>query len=41
MVAAAGVVVNGVTAWLFMRDKSRDINVKGAFLHMAPTLSYR
>lgn len=34
-VAAAGVVVNGVTAWLFMRDKSRDINVKGAFLHMA------
>lgn len=34
-VAAAGVVVNGVTAWLFMRDKSRDMNVKGAFLHMA------
>lgn len=34
-VAAAGVVVNGVTTWLFMRDKSRDMNVKGAFLHMA------
>lgn len=34
-VAAAGVVVNGVTAWLFVRDKSRDMNVKGAFLHMA------
>lgn len=34
-VAAAGVVVNGVTAWLFMKDKSRDMNVKGAFLHMA------
>lgn len=34
-VAAAGVVVNGVTAWLFMRDKERDMNVKGAFLHMA------
>lgn len=34
-VAAAGVVVNGVTAWLFMHDKSRDMNVKGAFLHMA------
>lgn len=34
-VAAAGVVVNGVTAWLFMRDRSRDLNVKGAFLHMA------
>lgn len=34
-VAGAGVVVNGVTAWLFMKDKGRDMNVKGAFLHMA------
>lgn len=34
-VAAVGVVVNGVTAWLFVKDKSRDMNVKGAFLHMA------
>lgn len=34
-VAAAGVAVNGVTAWLFMKDKGRDMNVKGAFLHMA------
>ena len=34
-VAAAGVVVNGVTAWLFMKDKKRDLNVKGAFMHMA------
>ena len=34
-VAAAGVVVNGVTAWLFMKDKGRDMNVKAAFLHMA------
>ncbi len=34
-VAGVGVVVNGITAWLFMRDKSRDLNVKGAFLHMA------
>lgn len=34
-VAAAGVVVNGVTAWLFVRDKGRDLNIKGAFLHMA------
>ncbi len=34
-VAGVGVVVNGVTAWLFMRDKNRDLNVKGAFLHMA------
>lgn len=34
-VAAVGVIVNGVTAWLFVRDKGRDMNVKGAFLHMA------
>lgn len=34
-VAAAGVIVNGVTAWLFVRDKGRDLNIKGAFLHMA------
>lgn len=34
-VAAVGVVVNGVTAWLFIKDKSRDMNIKGAFLHMA------
>lgn len=34
-VATVGVVVNGVTAWLFIKDKSRDMNVKGAYLHMA------
>lgn len=34
-VAGVGVVVNGVTAWLFMHDKDRDLNVKGAYLHMA------
>lgn len=34
-VAAIGVVVNGVTAWLFIREQSRDMNIKGAFLHMA------
>lgn len=34
-VAAAGVIVNGVTAWLFMKDKGHDMNVKAAFLHMA------
>ena len=34
-VAAVGVVVNGVTAWLFVKDKNRDMNIKGAFLHMA------
>ena len=35
VVAAAGVVVNGVTAWLFASGRKGDINVRGAFLHMA------
>lgn len=33
--AGIGVVVNGFTAWLFLKDKERDLNVKGAYLHMA------
>ena len=33
--AGVGVVINGFTAWLFMKDKDRDLNVKGAYLHMA------
>lgn len=34
IVAAIGVVINGFTAWLFMKDQKRDLNVKGAYLHM-------
>ena len=33
--AGAGIVINGLTAWLLMRDQHRDLNVRGAFLHMA------
>ena len=33
-VAAAGVVVNGLTALMFMRGRHDDVNVRGAFLHM-------
>lgn len=33
-VAGAGVIVNGITALLFMYYKKGDLNVKGAFLHM-------
>jgi cobalt-zinc-cadmium efflux system protein len=33
-VAAVGIVVNALTAALFMRDRHRDLNVKGAYLHM-------
>jgi cobalt-zinc-cadmium efflux system protein len=34
LVAAAGIVVNGVTAWLFAKGREHDINIRGAFLHM-------
>lgn len=33
--AGIGVLINGFTAWLFMKDKDHDLNVKGAYLHMA------
>src|SRR5690606_24984657 len=33
-VAAAGIVVNGGTALLFMRGSEHDLNIRGAFLHM-------
>src|SRR5260221_11663187 len=35
VVAALGVVVNGVTAWLFASGRKGDINLRAAFLHMA------
>jgi cobalt-zinc-cadmium efflux system protein len=34
-VAIAGIVINGVTAWFFMADRKSDLNVRGAYLHMA------
>lgn len=34
-VAAAGIFVNAFTAWLFARGRHGDLNVRGAFLHMA------
>jgi cobalt-zinc-cadmium efflux system protein len=34
-VAAAGFVINLLTALLFLRGRHDDVNVKGAFLHMA------
>jgi cobalt-zinc-cadmium efflux system protein len=34
-VAAAGILVNGVTALLFASGSPRDLNLKSAFLHMA------
>lgn len=35
IVAAIGVVINTATALLFMADRKRDLNIRGAFLHMA------
>ena len=35
IVAAVGIVVNGITAWLFASGRKGDINLRGAFLHMA------
>jgi len=34
-VALAGILVNGASAMLFARDRRRDINMRGAFLHLA------
>ncbi len=34
IVAAVGIVVNGVSAWLFASGGQRDINLRGAFVHM-------
>jgi len=35
VVAAVGMVVNGISACLFMRGQKEDLNIRGAFLHMA------
>ena len=34
LVAAIGIVINTVTALLFLRDRKHDLNVRGAFLHL-------
>ena len=35
IVAAIGVLINTATALLFIRGKDHDLNIRGAFLHMA------
>jgi cobalt-zinc-cadmium efflux system protein len=35
VVAAIGIFVNGLTAFLFARGREHDLNIRGAFLHMA------
>jgi cobalt-zinc-cadmium efflux system protein len=34
-VAAIGIFINGATALLFMRGRHDDLNIRGAYLHMA------
>lgn len=34
-VAGIGVIINSATAFLFMKGKETDLNIKGAFIHMA------
>ena len=34
-VASVGILVNGITAWLFARGGKHDLNIRGAYLHMA------
>lgn len=35
IVAAIGIVINGVSAFMFFTDKEKDMNIKAAFLHLA------
>jgi len=35
LVSVVGIVINAFTAWLFVKDKDTDLNVKGAYTHMA------
>lgn len=35
VVAGIGVIINAVTAWLFVSGRQHDLNIRGAFLHMA------
>lgn len=34
-VAIVGIIINGVTALLFLKGRKNDINIRGAFVHMA------
>lgn len=33
--AGVGIIVNGLTAWMLMKKQKNDLNVRGAYLHMA------
>lgn len=33
IVASIGIMINAFTAWLFMKDKKHDLNIRSAFVH--------
>jgi cobalt-zinc-cadmium efflux system protein len=33
IIAAIGILINGFTAWLFLKDKKHDLNIRSAFTH--------
>lgn len=35
IVAGVGILINSITAWLFMSGRKKDLNIRAAFLHMA------
>lgn len=35
LVAGIGIVINGLSAWLFAKGSTGDLNIRGAYLHMA------
>lgn len=35
VVAGIGVLINSITAWFFVSGKDHDLNIRGAYLHMA------
>jgi cobalt-zinc-cadmium efflux system protein len=34
-VATIGIFINSITAYLFLKNKEKDLNIKGAYLHLA------
>ncbi len=35
LVAMAGIIINGLSAWLFLKGSKGDLNIRAAYLHMA------
>jgi len=35
LVAMVGIAINGFSAWLFVKNSKGDLNIRGAYLHMA------